>query len=348
MKKRLFSICLLLPLLCGCGTDFAAELPDSPEIQPETQVSSTAIQDTQTSIAAHTNGTHAMQTSPVTTVTTAEEPALPAEHTYSAEEMHLTHQRCGYLDEYYPISLIIEDEEQLAFAVERYPLSFSEDWQQSYPLDKYNYIAKYVREDGDDRYEAIGLEIVEQTLQINLKNHNPGYEMQPDVVDGLFFIGAVPKDLLQHGTYQGWVYPDRNDFTQMKGYQTGFKSCSSTDDSAVQIYGDAYYLLRTEDDLNALLRMAEPYPELEQFGTWLPRNDFSETALLLHFYTGSLNGGGIRGADFQIIIENDTLKMENAEFVPDPENARYTNVAFASIPQTVLTAAHYDGWVTPE
>ena len=143
-------------------------------------------------------------------------------HIYTAEDIYLLSFQCGYIsqDEKPDGSiLIIENEEQLAIAEERYGLALSEGkryyntsiidafqkMKSMYSLDEYTYVVEYVQtSSGMLNYNVDKLVIDGDSLYFKLddkaqKSNN--YESVTQDMSGWCYLAALPKDILEGKTF---------------------------------------------------------------------------------------------------------------------------------------------------
>ena len=289
---------------------------------------------------------------------------------YTNEDIYLESFECGYISEYRPISyamVIIENEEQLAYAEEQYGLkqmdTFSDDMacyptgfaqyfeimKEQYPLEKYNYVfAYYEVSSGGYYYHADRLEITEDSIcfLMDEESHSPKDEMVAAVMGGFGHVAAVPKEYMEGREFSGAIYPDPSDISQDKDYQLK-AAYDLGDESLYQVYGDQKYLIRNQAEYEAYLAMAAGV-KLNERRTLQENVDFGKTALLVTFFTRdepyifcktqevAIEGNQLL-MEYELVRENPGEKMEPA-----------TGRVYAQVPQRFLTEDSYEGWTVPE
>lgn len=156
----------------------------------------------------------------------------------TADDIYLLSYDCGYISGNHPDMMIIENQEQLDYAYERYglalpPEGLSEDelWYYDtaisepfnemageYPITDYSYVIEY-EEVGCGGYDLkVGALLVDEDILRFVRtadSKTPDPELaQNDVMDGFCYMAAVPKDTLMNKHYDRWTYPDKNDMYQ--------------------------------------------------------------------------------------------------------------------------------------
>ncbi len=290
---------------------------------------------------------------------------------YTNEDIYLVSFKCGYISEYRPIryaTVIIENEEQLAYAENQYGLkpmdTFSEDMicyptgfaqyfeimKEQYPLDDYNYVFAYQEvSSGGYYYHADRLEITEDSIYFLMddESYSPkDNEAVSQVMGGFGHVAAVPKEYMEGREFPGAIYPDANDISQDRDYRLS-AAYDLGDESLYQVYGDKKYIIRNEAEYEAYLAMADDV-KLNERRTLQVNVDFDKTALLVTFFTRDepyifcktqeveIEGNQLF-MEYELVRENPGEKMEPA-----------TGLVYAYVPHRFLTEESYEGWTVPE
>lgn len=156
----------------------------------------------------------------------------------TADDIYLLSYNCGYISGNHPVMMIVENQDQLDYAGERYglalpPEGLSEDelWSyntgiskpftemvEKYPISDYSYVIEY-DEVGSGGYDLrVGALLVDDDIlhfvrTADSKTPDPE-SVQPDVMGGFCYMAAVPKGTLMNEHYDRWTYPDKNDMYQ--------------------------------------------------------------------------------------------------------------------------------------
>ena len=265
----------------------------------------------------------------------------------TADDIYLLSSHCGYISGKQPGLLIIENQEQLDYALERYEL-ISYSMITGYPISDYSYVIEYV-EEGQGGYDLkVGALLVDEDdlfFVHTADSYSPEADpmiMLPDVMDGFCFIAAVPKDTLMNSHYEGWTYPDRNDMYQDIDYCYRVRYNLADTTELYQVYGDTGYIVRSNEELQALVDMAQYITDKsnEPAFSFSMNIDFDKTALLFRFFT--CDGNAYQNFVDRVTIENDTIEMQY-----DITEGNYTGFAYAVVPIRFLTSDSYNHWQTP-
>lgn len=142
----------------------------------------------------------------------------------TANEIYLYGIDCGYISGIDSYRLVIEDQEQLDAAFERYALKrqsngaisapFNE-MAENYPIKDHTYVIQYVMTSSgiyDQRVGALVFDEKNLSFVTTVDSKTPdSSQPQPDVMGGYCFMAAVPKGVLLNDHYDRWTYPDSND-----------------------------------------------------------------------------------------------------------------------------------------
>lgn len=156
----------------------------------------------------------------------------------TADNIYLLSYDSGYISAIHPDRMIIENQEQLDHALERYGLALppedltaDELWHYNtaisepfnemtdkYPISDYSYVIEYEEVTCGGYSLKVGALLVDETVLHFVKTADsrmpdPDSE-QPEVMGGFCYMAAVPKGTLMNEHYEGWTYPDKNDMYQ--------------------------------------------------------------------------------------------------------------------------------------
>ncbi|MDE6687886.1 MAG: hypothetical protein K2K17_11280 [Lachnospiraceae bacterium] len=284
----------------------------------------------------------------------------------TAEDIYLLSFNCGYISGNTPGMLVIENKEQLDYALERYGLALPSDdmtedelWYystaiaepfhemiQNYPISEYSYVIEY-DEVGCGGYDLrVGALLVDKDIMhfvhtADSKTPAPD-SIQPDVMGGFCYMAAVPKDILPTEHYEGWTYPDINDISQAADYFFA-TYCLSDTTELYEVYGEKNYIIRTEEEYQTLVAMAESVTDHsgKSIITYNDKIDFDETVLLFQFYC--FDGSTVRTMADGVEIQGNNITMTYQK-----NDGNYTGMAYAEIPVRFLTESDYNGWEKPD
>ena len=229
----------------------------------------------------------------------------------TADDIYLLSFNCGYLSgNRHPVRMIVENQDQLNYAGERYGLALSQEglpedelWSyhtgisgpfsemaEKYSINDYSYVIEYdeVSSGGYDLH--IGALLVDDDIlhfvrTADSKTPDPD-SMQPDVMGGFCYMAAVPKDTLMNAHYDNWTYPDKNDMYQDIdfSYRVNYKLSDTTE--LYQIYGDVGYIVRNDEEMQALVDMAKSVTNKsnEPAFTFHLNVDYDKAVLLFRFF----------------------------------------------------------------
>jgi len=281
---------------------------------------------------------------------------------YTSEEIYLLSYANGYVDNDRRYdNMVIENEEQLAYARERSLILPTDEMVEQYPLSEYTYVISY------DQVSSGGYSLKAESLcigdnymffEMTDDSHTPKGDSAPSVMGGFLHMAAVPKSYLGDRRYTGWTYPDRNDMYQNEDYFAICKMGVTPDEALLEIYGNTCYLIRSEKEFKRFLGMSQTVVDMTGTpclvaGTFENRDnsykepDFAEVALLVQFFPG--DGRGYCFVEKMVSIENGQIILNTQvqdETAKDGE-PQGSSVFFAHIPKEFLTEESYEGWVTP-
>lgn len=285
----------------------------------------------------------------------------------TADDIYLLSYDCGYISGNHPDMMIIENQKQLDYALERYGLALpqeglSEDelWYydtaisepfnemaSEYPISDYSYVIEY-EEVGCGGYALkVGALLVDEDIlrfvrTADSKTPDPE-SVQPDVMGGFCYMAAVPKGTLMNEHYDSWTYPDKNDMYQDIdfNYKVDYNLSDTTE--LYQIYGDAGYIVRNDEEMQALVDMAKSVTNKsnEPAFTFHLNVDYNKAALLFRFF--SSDNEKKPHSTGKVSIENDTVNMEY-----DSSDGNCTGLAYATIPLRFLPNELTPDWKSPD
>ncbi len=284
----------------------------------------------------------------------------------TADDIYLLSFNCGYISGDTPGMLVIENEEQLDYALERYGLALPSDdmtedelWYystaiaepfhemvQNYPISEYSYVIEY-DEVGCGGYDLrVGALLVDKDIMHFVRtadSKTPAPDsMQPDVMGGFCYMAAVPKDILPAEHYERWTYPDINDLSQAADYFFTTYWLSDTTE-LYDVYGEKNYIIRTDEEYQTFVDMAESVTDHsgKSIITYNDKIDFDETVLLFQFYC--FDGSTVRTMADGVEIQGNNITMTYQK-----NDGNYTGMAYAEIPVRFLTESDYNGWEKPD
>lgn len=273
---------------------------------------------------------------------------------YTSEDIYLYSYNSGYIENDDRFSnVVIENEEQLAYTTERSNILPSEEMLKNYPLTEYTYVIEY-DEFSHEVYlwKAESLCIGEECMYFKMADDS-SEEGESCVMDGFLHMAAVPKSYIGDRKYSDWLYPNRDDMYQNEDYYAGYWLGFSDRMVLSDVYGDACYLIRNEEEFARFLSMPEAVGEegldsLFFVNLYFNKEpDFSEMALLVRFFPGY--GSGYRYVDEAIRIEGNQIIMDTQiiDDITKRENIDKVCVFYAHIPKEYLIEESYEGWITP-
>ena len=133
----------------------------------------------------------------------------------TADDIYLLSYNCGYISGNPPVMMIVENQDQLDYAGERYGLALPPEGLSKYPISDYSYVIEYVVV-GSGGYDLrvgallVDYDILHFVRTADSKTPDPE-SVQPAVMDGFCYMAAVPKGTLMNEHYDGWTYPDKDD-----------------------------------------------------------------------------------------------------------------------------------------
>jgi len=166
---------------------------------------------------------------------------------YTANDIYLLSFECGYISGPHPEMLVIEDQEQLECARERYGLALPEEgltadelWYyntsisepfnemtEKYPVSDYTYVVQYDEVCNGGYSLRVGALLVDENIMHFVETADSKWPdpdgIQTDVMGGFCYMAAVPKGMLPDTRYEAWEYPEteeteRESDTPEEGY----------------------------------------------------------------------------------------------------------------------------------
>lgn len=284
----------------------------------------------------------------------------------TADDIYLLSYNCGYIAGTHPELLIIEDQEQLDYALERYGLALPPDgltmeelWfydtsiaepfnkmMAEYPIRDYSYVIEYDKV-GSGGYDLkVGALLVdeEQLFFVHTSDSRtpePG-SLLTDVLGGFCYMAAIPKDTLMNRNYRYWTYPSRDDVYQDADFSFNVRFNLADTTELYQVYGDMGYIVRSNEELQALVNMAQNVTNQsnQPVFSFKMNVDFEKNAILFKFFT--CDGDFKSYLKNGVLIENDTIQMQY-----DITAGNHTGFAYAIIPVRFLPNDGISGWKTP-
>ena len=286
----------------------------------------------------------------------------PNAKSYTSEDIYILSYTNGYVDNDRRYdNMVIENEEQLAYARERSLILPTDEMVEQYPLSEYIYVIDYDSVSSGGYYlKAESLCIGDNYMYFEYTDdsHTPQGDSAPSVMGGFLHMAAVPKEYLGDTKYIGWTYPDRNDMYQNEDYYAVCKMGVTGDESLREIYGDTCYLIRSEEELERFLKKSQTIVDIAGnpflvAGTLSNRDnsyklpDFEEVALLVQFFPG--DGSYSCSVDKMVRVEDGQiiLNTQVQDEVAQNGEPQGSSVFYAHIPKEFLTEESYEGWVTP-
>lgn len=227
---------------------------------------------------------------------------------YTEGDIYINSFNCGYISQKEkpgPQVYIIENEEQLAYAKERYglgiPTNYSydqleyfrtdiidvfEEMEEDYPIEQYSYVFSYEEVNSTGYYlHADRLILEDDTIYFGMDNesHVNQDEVAGDMMDGFFHMAAIPKEYLEGYEFLEAVYPDADDFQQ----DINFRISVGYDLADKRLYdrtGKDVYLFQTRDEFDAFLSEVSDIPLYER-RTLDGDYNFNEIAVAYIFFT---------------------------------------------------------------
>lgn len=274
---------------------------------------------------------------------------------YTKDDIYINSYECGCRDEYERIryrTVVIETEEQLAFAEKCFSLSEElEELKENYSLEEYNYVLDYDEtSNGGYDIKADRLKITSDQIYF-VMSEDSVYPGEHDIVTcamgGFFHTAAVPKEYCEGKTFVNAIYPDASDITQYKEYEM-YMVYDLADEALYNVYGSNQYIIRTEEEYNAFLAMAEGVELYEGKSLDSLYTNFDEAALLIIFFTRDETN---IFCDPEIVQINENTISLNYELYQD-ESGYHMDTSTckiqAYVPQELLTEEEYVGWIVPQ
>lgn len=282
---------------------------------------------------------------------------------YTSDDIYLLSYANGYVDNDTRFNnMVIENEEQLAYARERSLILPSDEMVEQYPLTEYTYVIEYYQVgSGGYSLKAESLCIGDNYMYFEMTDNSyrpQGGEPVLCVMDGFLHMAAVPKSYLGDRKYARWTYPDRNDMYQNEDYCVICPREVFPDATIREIYGENGYLIRSEEEFERFLEMSKEITDSKGTPILVPGTfpniddnyqlpDFDKIALLVRFFPGSGSYYRLAG-DLVTIKDNQiTLSTQVLDEIESKKEQQGSSVFYAHIPKEFLTEESYEGWITP-
>lgn len=261
---------------------------------------------------------------------------------------------------------VIETEEQLELATELfyldrpineeyaefYPIDVWTEFQKMkdlYPLEEYNYLLSYKQVSGNYDLKADKVKITEEHIKF-LMSDDSEYpeegESQPCLELGFFHMAAIPKEYCEGYVWEHVMYPDVNDVRIYQEYELCI-NYDIADESLYEVYGDNRYIIRSKEEYEAFLAMAEDVELYENKTNEFWRYDGNIAILVIYFTTDQTNEYCSRK---DVVIEGNSIFME-CEMVTSGSGEKTevcTGRFYAYVPLELLTEEEYEGWIIPQ
>lgn len=304
----------------------------------------------------------------------ADEEDIP-EEIYSEEDIYIYSFECGYLSQDRKPSpnemLIIENEEQLSFAEDRYGLAVPDDLPKSdewwydteaaeafrnmksdYPISDYSY-AVYYDEVSCGGYYLHADKLIKKGDMLYFgmddKSRTPNeYDEYPAVMGGFCHMAAVPKSLFDGTVFSNALYPDKNELTQDIDYLFRLER-DIAGKELFDAYGGEVYLINSQEEYEEFLKLSENVLT-DNSQSKIPENvltgnrqikiplDFDKVSAAVCFYTteyeyAAFHNNGVSISDGKVSFDYDIeADPDNAEKKPQP----MTCMIYAAIPKRFL------------
>ena len=273
---------------------------------------------------------------------------------YTSRDIYIGSYECGYREEYEKIrygTVIIETEEQLIFAEDCFSLGGSlQNLKENYSLEEYNYVLSYYEtSSGIYDLEADRLKITEDRIYFMMSDDSVYADdgPQPQIMGGFFFEAAVPKEYFSGCNFVNAIYPNADDVTLYKEYAVNI-SYDLADESLYDVYGSNQYIIRSEEEYEAFLSMAEGIEFHERMSLRDYDIEFNEVGLLVVFFTRDEPYIFCRTEDVQINGNTITLQYELEQENPGNKTDVNTCQIQVRVPKELLTEEEYEGWIIPQ
>lgn len=331
MKRKAALLALSLCFIgmtsgCGGNGENAAYITTTAETELQTTETST-ITETSPQITENTVTETEPQTAETTTVTEtgtqteadtavsetvrelAETEKIPVEVLFTYKDIYLYSFWCDYLpqDKKPPTNgkiLLIENDEQLAFAEDRYGLAVPEDLPKSdewwynksvadafqdmksnYPLDKYSYAVCYDETHCGGYYlHADRLVKIFDELYFGMdgESYSPSEDEEYPAVEGGFcHMAALTKCTFGNSEFTNVIFPDKNDPKQDIDYGYSIVYDAGTEELYNEVGGDVIYI-SSREEYEDFLKKYEKYLYTDRL---LPADtDFEKVTAAICFY----------------------------------------------------------------
>jgi len=288
---------------------------------------------------------------------------------YTNEEIYIVSFDCACNSIYEPLrnhNCVIETEEQLELATEFFYLDrpINEEYAEWYPVDvwteflkmkdmysleNYNYLLAYQQVSGDYDLKADKVKITENGIAFLMSDDSvypEDGEPQPCIELGFFHMAAVPKEYCAGYEWENIIYPDVNDVRMYQEYKLRV-NYDMADESLYEVYGDNKYLIRSEEEYEAFLAMAEDVKLYENNTNyfWDYQDD---NAVLVTYFTTDQTNEYCRKED--VVIDGNTISMEYEIIKKGTGEKTDTNTCrlYAYVPLELITEEEYEGWIIPQ
>lgn len=380
MKRKAVLLALslcFLSMTSGCGETIENEVTDittttetstATETTPQTtetpEVTETEPQTTETTAATVTEASTQTESDTAVSETVgelAETEEIPVEVLFTHKDIYLYSFFCDYLsqDKKPPDGriLLIENDEQLAFAEDRYGLAVPEDLPQSdewwynksvadafqdikanYPLDEYSYAVCYDETHCGGYYlHADRLVKIFDELYFGMdgESYSPsGDEEYPAVMGGFCHMAALPKGTFDGSGFSNVIFPDKNDPKQDIDYDYRIVYDAGTEELYSEVGGDIIYI-SSREEYEDFLKKYEKYLYTDRL---LPADtDFEKVTAAICFYVEEykypyINFNSITVSDGTVNIDYTQGTVNLSEKLTQP----ITCMVYVTVPKRFL------------
>lgn len=379
MKRKAALLALSLCFIgmtsgCGGNGENAAYITTTAETELQTtetstitetspQITETEPQTAETTTVTETGTQTEADTAVSETVRElAETEKIPVEVLFTYKDIYLYSFWCDYLpqDKKPPTNgkiLLIENDEQLAFAEDRYGLDLPEefrnkygweynvgvsdafqDMKASYPPDEYSYAVCYDEtHSGGYNLHADKLVKIGGELYFGMDEESytpPMYEAQPAVMGGFCHMAALPKGTFDSSGFTNVIFPDKNDIEQDIDYDYRIVYDAGTEELYSEVGGDIIYI-SSREEYEDFLKKYEKYLYTDRL---LPADtDFEKVTAAICFYVEEykypyINFNSITVSDGTVNIDYTQGTVNLSEKLTQP----ITCMVYVTVPKRFL------------
>ena len=271
----------------------------------------------------------------------------------TADDIYLQGFDCGYISGAQSYMLVIEDQEQLDAAFEKYELgkqcdnaisSPFNEMVEEYPVSDYTYVIEYIMTISgiyDQRVGALVFDEEYLNFVTTVDSKTPDRDTpQPDVMGGYCFMAAVPKGGLLNDRYERWTYPDGNDMYQDKDfcYSVSYDAYENTD--LYDLYTDTeynvQYIIRSDEEFREFIGRSGDLKDSsgDPVFTFDPEVNFDNALLVCEFFKCEYEQAKTfsRG---KVYIGDDYIDMDYEKTDGSRTGFAYAVIPWKYIPETL-------------